>query len=129
MTHMTPAEQRILALVDDLFFTSRIEATLSATGYTVRTLPMTTEAVGIAREWRPDAVVVSIGIPSRDWEGMIRAIRAEPMLREVPLLAFGPHVDTASRAAATAAGATQVVTNGAFFSRMPAIVAALIGER
>ena len=60
--------------------------------------------------------------PSSDWEGAIRAIRAEPALRETPLLAFGPHVDTAGRAAAAAAGATRVVTNGAFFNRMAAIV-------
>jgi hypothetical protein len=32
------------------------------------------------------------------------------------------------RAAATAAGATRVVTNGAFFNRMPDMIAALLGE-
>lgn len=129
MTQQEIAEQRILALVDDLLFASRIEGALGAAGYAVRTVPVTTEAADVAREWRPDAVVIGFGAPFRDWEGAIRAIRTEPALRGTPVLAFGPHVDTAGRAAAIAAGATRVVTNGAFFNRMPAIVAALVGSR
>jgi CheY-like chemotaxis protein len=129
MTHSAVSEQRILALVDDLLFGSRIEGALGAAGYAVRSVPVTTEAAEIAREWRPDAVVVSFGVPFRDWEGAIRAVRAEPTLRDIPVLAFGPHVDTAGRAAAVAAGATRVVTNGAFFNRMPAIVGALLSSK
>lgn len=128
MTYMYRSGQRILALVDDLLFASRIEGTLGAAGYAVRCVPVMAEAVDTAREWRPDAVVVSFGVPFRDWEGVIRAIRAEAALQGVSVLAFGPHVDTAGREAASVAGATRVVTNGAFFNRMPEIVAALIGE-
>lgn len=120
--------KKILALVDDLLFASRIEGILSAGGYEVRITPVTTEAATVAREWEPDAIVVSFGVPFQDWEGAIRAIRAEPSLVKTPLLAFGPHVDTAGRAAATAAGATRVVTNGAFFNRMSDVIAALIGK-
>jgi CheY-like chemotaxis protein len=129
MTQGAQAVRRILALVDDLFFAARIEGTLSTAGYVVRSAPVTAEAAAIAREWRPDAVVVSFGAPLRDWEGAIRAIRAEPTLRDLPVLAFGPHVDTAGRAAAVAAGATRVVTNGAFFNRMGAIVGAMLGSK
>jgi CheY-like chemotaxis protein len=128
MTKNAPPGQRILALVDDLLFVSRIEGTLSAAGYAVRSVPVTAEAAAIAREWRPDAVVVSFGVPFRDWEGAIRAMRAEPALRDTPMLAFGPHVDTAGRAAAVSAGATRVVTNGVFFNRMSAVVGALLSN-
>jgi CheY-like chemotaxis protein len=126
MTQNAPVERRILALVDDLLFASRIEGSLGAAGYAVRCVPATAEAAIIAREWRPDAVVVSFGAPFRDWEGAIRAIRGDPALRDTPLLAFGPHVDTAGRAAAMGAGATRVVTNGAFFNRMTAVVGELV---
>lgn len=129
MTQIAVPGRRILALVDDLMFASRIEATLGAAGYTVRCVPVTAEAADIAREWRPDVVIVGFGVPFRDWEGAIRAIRADPAFGARPILAFGPHVDTVGRAAAMAAGATSAVTNGAFFSRMPAFVgAALTGE-
>jgi CheY-like chemotaxis protein len=128
MAHDKADAKKILALVGDLLFASRIEGTLSACGHDVRMTPITTDAVEVAREWEPDGIVVSFGVPSQDWEGAIRAIRAEPSLAGIPLLAFGPHVDTAGRAAATAAGATRVVTNGAFFNRMPGMIAALLGS-
>lgn len=128
MTRKPDSETRILALVDDLLFASRIEGTLGALGYVVRNAPATAEAASIAREWGADAVVVGFGAPLSDWEGAIRAIRALPALHGLPVLAFGPHVDTAGRAAARAAGATRVVTNGAFFNRMPDVVAALVGD-
>ncbi len=118
---------KILALVDDLMFASRIEGTLSADGYDVRITPLTTSVATVAREWEPDGIVVSFGALFQDWEGAIRSIRAEPSLAKTPLLAFGPHVDTIGRTAATAAGATRVVTNGAFFNRMPDVIAALLG--
>ncbi len=127
MTHTQGARKKILVLVDDLLFTSRIEGTLGACGYDVRTIPVTAEAASVAREWEPDGIVIGSGVAS-DWEGAIRAIRALTALAQTPLLAFGPHVDTAGRAAATAAGATRVVTNGAFFNRMPEVIARLLGE-
>lgn len=120
--------KKILALVDDLLFASRIEGALPANGFAVRIAPVATATAAIAREWEPDGIVVSFGVPFQDWEGAIRAIRAEPSLAETPLLAFGPHVDTAGRAVATTAGATRVVTNGVFFNRMPDVIAALVGK-
>ncbi len=127
MTQESVRTKKILVLVDDLMFASRIEGTLGACGYDVRIAPVTREAAIIAREWVPEGIVISFGAPFQDWEGAIRAIRAEPSLAEMPLLAFGPHVDTAGRAAAVAAGATHVVTNGAFFNRMPDVIAVLLG--
>ncbi|MCA1669341.1 MAG: hypothetical protein LC793_18490 [Thermomicrobia bacterium] len=121
------ATKKILALVDDLLFSSHIEGTLGACGYAVRVIPVASKAATIAREWQPDGIVVNFGAPFGDWAGAIRAIRAEPSLAGTPLLAFGPHVDSAGRTAASAAGATRVVTNGAFFNRMPDVIAALIG--
>jgi len=119
-------EKKILALVDDVMVSSRIVTTLGAGGYDVRIAPVVTGADAV-REWEPDGIVVSFGAPAREWERAIRTIRADPALAGTPLLAFGPHVDTDGRAAATAAGATRVVTNGAFFNRMPEMIAALVG--
>ena len=128
MTRQKAVIKKILALVDDLLFASRIEGTLRANDYDVRIAPVATATAAIAREWEPDGIVISFGVPFQDWEGVIRAIRAESSLAQTPLLAFGPHVDTTGRAAAAMAGATRVVTNGAFFNRMPDVIAALIGE-
>ncbi len=118
----------ILVLVDDLMLATRVENTLRASGYTVRIVPTTAELLAATRASVPGAIIVRFGAPFLDWEGAIRAVRDEPSLAAVPLLAFGPHVETESRAAARAAGATRVVTNGAFFNGMPRIVAALLSD-
>lgn len=125
MTGEPTGQRRILALIDDLMAASRIEATLGAAGYAVRSVPAAS-GMEVVREWRPDAVVISFGSPSPAWERAIRAIRTDAAIRATPVLAFGPHVDAAGREAAAAAGATRVVTNGAFFSRMAAFVAGML---
>ncbi len=129
MTQSKAVMKKILALVDDLMFASRIEGTLRASGYDIRVAPIASATAIIAREWEPDGIVINFGAPFQEWEGTIRAIRAEPSLAVTPLLAFGPHVDTAGHAAATAAGASRVVTNGAFFNRMPDVIEGLLGRR
>jgi CheY-like chemotaxis protein len=120
---------QIVALVDDLMFASRIAGTLGASGYDVRIVATVEELWPVVQERTPDSILVSFASPFLDWRGAIQAIRADARLAETPLLAFGPHVDTEARAAAKAVGADRVVTNGAFFARMAAIVGALIGSR
>jgi DNA-binding response OmpR family regulator len=129
---MTPPEYsapRVVALVDDLMFASRIAGTLGAQGYDV-VIAGTVDAVQHAARVRmADGILVSFASPLLDWRGAIQAFRTDTTLRDVPLLAFGPHVDMEARAAAKAAGADRVVTNGAFFARMVAIVGALVSNR
>lgn len=129
MTQPECSAPRVVALVDDLLFASRIAATLGAHGYDVRVVGTMAELRAAAGERAPDGIVLSFASPSLDWQGAIRAIRADATLAATPLLAFGPHVETQARAAARAAGADRVVTNGAFFARMAEIVGALIGGR
>jgi DNA-binding response OmpR family regulator len=119
----------IVALVDDLLLASRIEGTLGAHGYDVRIAATVEELRKAARARIPAGIVMSFGSPLLDWRGAIRSIRADAMLAGIPLLAFGPHVDTDARAEATAAGADRVVTNGVFFARMAESIGALVGSR
>jgi CheY-like chemotaxis protein len=128
MTQPECSAPRIVALVDDLLFASRIASSLGAHGYVVQVVATVAE-LQAAGEQAPDGIVLSFASPFLDWRGAIRAIRADAALAATPLLAFGPHVDTEARAEAQAAGADRVVTNGAFFARMAEIVGALIGSR
>jgi CheY-like chemotaxis protein len=78
MTREAMVVMKVLVLVDDLLFASRIEGTLGACGYDVRIAPVMLEVAQVAREWAPDGIVISFGTPFQDWEGAIRAIRSEP---------------------------------------------------
>lgn len=126
MTQATATNVTIIALIGDLMFASRIVGTLETAGVHVRIVSDGAELVASAQKTPPDGIIINFGAPFLDWEGAIRAIRAEPSLHTTPVLAFGPHVDTAGRAAAKAAGATRIVTNGAFMNGMPKIITALV---
>lgn len=118
----------IIALTDDLMIGSRISGMLEMAGYGVRVFA-DPDALREAQEAGiVDAIVLPFAARSFDGIAAIRALRADERTARLPILAFGPHVDTEARTAARAAGATRVVTNGAFFTRMPAIVAALLAN-
>jgi len=119
----------IIALTDDLMVGTRITGTLGAAGYAVQLVGDAEALLTAAREGRgASAVVLPFAARTVDGVAAIRALRADALrtAATLPILAFGPHVDAAARAAATAAGATRTVPNGAFFTRMPALIAALL---
>lgn len=109
-------------------FATRIVGTLGTCGDDIQIAADLEHLIALARAERPDGIVISFASPFLDWRGAIARVRADAALRHMPLLAFGPHVDTAARADAAALGADRVVTNGAFFARMATIVEALVGR-
>ena len=58
-----------------------------------------------------------------DAPGTIRALKEDPATAQVPVVAFGPHLDEAARAAARAAGADAVVANSKLALDLPGLVA------
>ena len=115
----------ILALEKDLFFAVRIRDTLRHYDQEVnivRTLPAFEEALTSLEETRPPLVIVNIATKGVDWEAAIRVARAN----DVPVLAFGSHMDLDARARALEAGAGKVVANSKFVSDMPGLVEGMI---
>jgi len=125
VSDMATVTATIVALTDDLMVGTRIDGTLAAAGYAVQIVGDYDALLAAARAGA-GAVVVSFGGRTGDGVAAIRALRANATTARLPILAFGPHVDMAARTAARDAGATRVTTNGAFFTRMPAIIAALL---
>lgn len=97
----------------DLLFGMRIRNALRSLGYAPRFTPDTDAFVRAVRESDPAPALAVIDMNGPvDW-GLIEALVADPAV-VTPLLAFGPHVDVASRRAAKAAGVTRIVSNGDF---------------
>ena len=111
----------ILALEKDLFFSVKIRDTLSHYDIdvtTVRTLASLEQGLAADRDEKPALVIVDIASKGIDWEAAIRMIRAH----NLPVLAFGSHMDLDARARAIQAGAQKVVANSKFSKDMPALV-------
>lgn len=111
----------ILALEKDLFFSVKMRDTLRHHDMevtTVRTLAAFEQRLAASADERPKLVIVNTATVGVDWEAAIRAART----RDLPVLAFGSHMDLEARAKALQAGAQRVVANSKFSSDMPGLV-------
>jgi DNA-binding response OmpR family regulator len=115
----------ILALEKDLFFAVKIRDTLRHHDMevtTVRTLPALEERLTATEADKPALVIINIATKGVDWESAIRKAREQ----ELPVLAFGSHMDLEARARALEAGAQKVVANSKFATDMPRLVTRML---
>jgi CheY-like chemotaxis protein len=115
---------RVVAVVPDLFFATRISATAGQVGVELE-LPPPATALDTIRSAPPALVVLDLHAPG-DPLALVRALRADPATRSLRVIGFYSHVDRALREAALAAGVDEAIPRSAFTRRLPAI---LHGER
>jgi len=113
----------VIALVDDLMFLSRIREAARATGVEVLSARSTADVVAAARGGGR-LVLVDADSTRLPWEQALAALRAEPALAAVPAVAFASHVHPERVAAASAAGASRVLSRGTFVRDLPTLLAA-----
>lgn len=133
----------LLALVSDLFFSVQIQNAAKVLGWQFNNIespdqiPAQPSLVGhehsptysqnsavghnfiayvVARA--PALIVVELNSQTLPWERWLIAAKTSPATRRIPVLGFGPHVDTALRDRAKAAGCDEVVTQGQFTAKM-----------
>jgi CheY-like chemotaxis protein len=117
------AEPLVLGLVPDLMFSTQIAQALQALGYRVEFARDPDALVARAREANPPLILVDLAARGVDSAAAIAALKADPATRSVPVVAFGPHLDEAARAAARGAGADAVVANSKLAFDLPGLVA------
>ena len=111
-------EQRSALLLDnDLFFVAKISATLTHSGYTTRAA-RTLDAFTQGLADKPDIALVNTAARGVDWRAGIVAARDA----DVPVIAFGSHVDLETQAKARKAGATRVIANSKLAADLPGII-------
>jgi DNA-binding NarL/FixJ family response regulator len=120
------------ALLDDLFFRARIEATAAAAGVPVIVSGTVEELIGRMREDGGGAVLLDLGagaaVGSAGGENAVQAIRTLKALDEPPtIVAWGSHVDVEAFEEARVAGADRVLPRSAFTRRLPEILRELAG--
>jgi CheY-like chemotaxis protein len=116
------SEATILVVIDDLFFLSKVQTTLGYLGLAAR---IVTDAAGLQAYLHgtaPALAVVDLTLQHDDAVSLIRALRATPQGRTVPILAFGAHVAVAMRQQALQAGADRVVAKSEFSRHLPDLI-------
>lgn len=113
---------QVIALVDDLMFLSRIREAARAAGVEVESVRDAASLLAAARgEGR--LVLVDADAPRPRWVGAVAALRAEPAVAGLPVVAFVSHVHAERAEAARAAGASRVLARSAFVAELPGLVA------
>ena len=104
----------VLAVVDDMFFASKIRATAEAVGVTVKFLRSIEKLIETAREAKPDLVVVDLHNTKLDPMALATEVKANEALRTIPLLGFFSHVHADLQRNAVAAGYDKVIPRSVF---------------
>jgi PleD family two-component response regulator len=112
----------ILAILDDLLFTSKIRGAAAQAGARLAVARSSAGALEQMRTERPSLVLLDLNNPRTDPLGTVAAMKADPSLASVRTVGYVSHVDTATIQAARDAGVDEVFARSAFAANLPAIL-------
>jgi DNA-binding NarL/FixJ family response regulator len=123
---------RVLALVPDLLFGSRVQGSLTAAGHEAQLIGDEARLreclADDARDARPAVLVVDLTDASFDGAAIVGRLAAERMLDGVRTLAFFSHVDSEVGERARAAGFDLVIPRSRMAREGAHLVGRLAGE-
>ena len=106
--------RHIIAIVDDLFFASKIRGTAEQVGVTA-SFPRTVEAVveGTTQH-KPALILCDLHSEKINAVELAKKLKADESTREVPLIGFFSHLQTELERAANEAGFDRVIPRSVF---------------
>ena len=114
--------QNVIAVVDDLFFASKIRGTAEQVGTQVQFVRSIPAAIEKARDPAPSLIIVDLNASCCDAIELARALKGDDAISGVPLLGFFSHIQTELQQAAIAAGYDRVLPRSAFTKNLAAIL-------
>jgi CheY-like chemotaxis protein len=114
----------ILAVLDDLMFTSKIKTTASQLGATVVFARSSDSALAEMKKAAPALVIFDLNNPRTNPLGIVAAMKADPALADIPTIAYASHVMTELIEEARRAGVGQVMARSLFTQKLADILAA-----
>ena len=112
--------RRVVAVVPDLFFATRIAATAGQVGVALE-MPEPEAALAAIRNAPPALVILDLHAPG-DPLALARALKGDPATRNLRLIGFYSHVDRELRRAAEQAGLDEVLPRSTFTRHLPALL-------
>ena len=112
----------ILAVLDDLMFTSKIKTAASQLGVAVSFARSSDAALVEMRRSAPSLVILDLNNPRTDPLGTVGAMKSDPALASIPTVGFASHVQTDVIDAARQAGVDEVLARSAFTTRLGEIL-------
>ena len=120
-------ETMIVAVVDDLLFSSKIRAAAEQAACPISFVLKANAVVSEVREKRPALIIVDLDRAALDPVGAVRSLKGHPDLRDTRIVGFVSHVQTEKIAAAREAGIDVVLARSAFVVALPKLMAEAAG--
>jgi PleD family two-component response regulator len=112
----------ILAIVDDLMFTSKIKAAAGQLGVAVKFARSRDAALLEMRSAAPALVIFDLNSERTDPLGTVAAMKGDAALAGIPTLGFVSHVRTDVIDAARQAGVGEIMARSAFTAQLAQIL-------
>jgi CheY-like chemotaxis protein len=112
----------ILVAVNDLFFSSKLDAVARGLGVSIRCLPTCQQVLEAGREEFPLLFIVDLNSAAGDPVGLVRSLKGDPRTQGIPIVGFLSHVEVELRQQALAAGCDEVLARSAFVGLLPKIL-------
>ncbi len=112
----------ILAVLDDLMFTSKIKTAAGQLGVAVSFARSADAARSAMDATPPSLVILDLNNARVDPLGLVASMKANPALASIPTVGFVSHVQTDVINAARAAGVTEVMARSAFAAQIGEIL-------
>ena len=112
----------VLAIVDDLMFSSKIKTAASQLGVAVAFSRSSAAALAAMRETAPTLVILDLNNPRTDPLGTVAAMKRDPATASIRTVGYASHVQTDVIEAARQAGVDEVMARSAFTARLAEIL-------
>ena len=114
--------RNVIAIVDDLFFASKIRGTAEALGVSVN-FPRHADGVKeVVQRNSPALIVCDLNSQKFDPMAVAKMLKADANTRDIPLIGFLSHVQTDLQSAAQDAGFDRVMPRSLFTRDLAAIL-------
>jgi CheY-like chemotaxis protein len=112
----------VIAVVDDLFFASKIRGTAEQLGVAVKFARTADALAEAARRDLPSLIICDLHSQKTDPIELAKQLKADDQLRSIPLVGFFSHVQTELQHQAEEAGFDRVLPRSAFSSHLAQIL-------
>jgi CheY-like chemotaxis protein len=109
--------KKVLAVIEDLFFTVKINESAKQAGLTAEFVRSEIDAIDRAK-LQPSVIVIDLNCASIDPLRLIGDLKASPELKGINLLGFVSHVQGELKQKAQEAGCNMVLARSAFSQNM-----------
>jgi len=102
--------KRILVVDDETDVTELLDYKFRQAGYAVRALNDPLRAIGLARDFRPDLIILDVMMPELTGVQLLRMIRSDALLSDTPVIFLTAKGETADKVRGLESGADDYVT-------------------